>query len=121
MTWKRIGREGQNGRPQVIHFFDKLRDGQTRGVSRLAPIVERLRMEDHYSRVELQAAVINAILAAFIKSPMGPEMMDEMFGEGDGDSFLRYQSGRAAFYGDRGGVRLGGARIQTLYPNDEIG
>ena len=121
MSWKRIGREGQNGRPQVIHFFDKLRDGQTRGVSRLAPIVERLRMEDHYSRVELQAAVINAILAAFIKSPMGPEMMDEMFGEGDGDSFLRYQSGRASFYGDRGGVRLGGARIQTLYPNDEIG
>jgi lambda family phage portal protein len=122
MTWKRIAREGLNGRPQVIHFYDKLRDGQTRGVSRLAPIVERLRMEDHYSRVELQAAVINAILAAFIKSPMGPEMMDEMFGDGgDAAAFLQYQGERAAFYNGRGGVKLGGARVQTLYPNDEIG
>ncbi|GGG77617.1 phage portal protein [Salipiger pallidus] len=121
MTWKRIGREGANGRPQVIHFFDKARDGQTRGVSRLAPIIERLKMEDHYSRVELQAAVINAILAAFIKSPMGPEAMDEMFGEGDASAFLNYQADRTEFYSGRGGVKLGGARIQTLYPNDEIG
>ncbi|SEP28536.1 phage portal protein, lambda family, partial [Salinihabitans flavidus] len=50
-TWKAVARERRTGRPQVLHFFDKLRDGQTRGVSRLAPIIEKLRMEDHYSRV----------------------------------------------------------------------
>ncbi|WP_422074110.1 phage portal protein [Tranquillimonas rosea] len=122
MRWKRVAREGRYGRPQVLHFFDKQRDGQTRGISRLAPIVEKLKMEDHYSRVELQAAVINAVLAAFIKSPMGPEVIDEFFGEeGDGSGFLNYQAARSDFYKDRKGLSLGGARVQTLYPNDEIG
>jgi lambda family phage portal protein len=118
--WKRIRREGRMGRPQVIHFFDKLRDGQTRGVSRMAPIVERLRMEDHYSKVELQAAVINAVLAAFIKSPMGPDAMDEMFSEGDAKGFLDMQTDRSKFYSSNG-IKIGGARVSTLYPNDEIG
>ncbi|MBB3995299.1 lambda family phage portal protein [Sulfitobacter undariae] len=121
MTWKRIGREGQNGRPQVIHFYDKLRDGQTRGISRMAPIVETLRMEQQYSKVELQAAVINAVLAAFIRSPMGPDMIDEMFGEGDGSAVLDMNVDRQKFYGDNGGIKIGGARLSMLYPNDEIG
>ena len=122
MTWKRIGRESATGRPQVLHFFDKTRDGQTRGISRLAPIIEKLKMEDHYGRVELQAAVINAVLAAFIRSPMGPEVMDEMFGDGgDAKSFLNYQQARSSFYGDSGAVRMGGARVSTLYPGDEVG
>jgi lambda family phage portal protein len=119
--WKRIRREGRYGRPQVIHFFDKMRDGQTRGISRMAPIVETLRMEHHYSKVELQAAVINAVLAAFIRSPMGPDMVDEMFGEGDGQSILAMNEDRSSFYKDNGGVKIGGARLQMLYPNDEIG
>lgn len=119
--WKSILRErSDTGRPQVIHFFDKLRDGQTRGVSRMASIVEKLRMEDHYAKVELQAAVINAVLAAFIKSPMGPEVVDDMFGEGDAKGFLSMQSERQAFY-DKNRIRLGGSRVSMLYPNDEIG
>ncbi|MEI4485606.1 phage portal protein [Frigidibacter sp. MR17.14] len=120
-SWKRLPREKRWGRPVVLHFFDKLRDGQTRGVSRLAPILEKLKMEDHYGRVELQAAVINAVLAAFIRSPMGPEAMDEMFGDGDGAGFLAYQEARSGYYKERDGVRLGNARITQLYPNDEIG
>ena len=118
--WKMIRREGPRGRPQVLHFFDKLRDGQTRGVSRLAPIIEKLRMEDHYARVELQAAVINAVLAAFIRSPMGPEALDELSGEGDGKALGQMQSDRAEFYA-KNKIRMGGARVTMLYPNDEIG
>lgn len=131
MKWKTIRRETSWGRPNVIHFFDKLRDGQTRGVSRLAPIVEKLRMEDHYSKVELQAAVINAVLAAFIKSPMGPEVLEEMFseggagsGSGDGSPLsggaMDWMHHRSQFYQDNS-IKVGGARIQALFPNDEIG
>jgi lambda family phage portal protein len=120
MKWKRIRRETSWGRPTVIHFFDKLRDGQTRGVSRMAPIVEKLRMEEHYSKVELQAAVINAVLAAFIKSPMGPEALEDMF-DGDGKSAsAEWMGSRNQFY-DNNSVKVGGARIQALFPNDEIG
>lgn len=124
MQWKRIQRETLWGRPIVIHFFDKLRDGQTRGVSRMAPIVEKLRMEDHYSKVELQAAVINAVLAAFIKSPMGPEAMEEMFGEDginkEGSAANGWVGERSQFYQENS-IKVGGARIQALFPNDEIG
>ncbi|WP_242652285.1 phage portal protein [Limimaricola pyoseonensis] len=121
-TWKALPREKGWGRPVVMHFFDKFRDGQTRGVSRLAPIIETLRMEDHYGRVELQAAVINAVLAAFIKSPMGPEAMDELFGEGDGgNAILGYHENRQSYYEARDGVRMGNARITQLFPGDEIG
>jgi lambda family phage portal protein len=121
LQWKRIRREQRSGRPQVIHFYDKLRDGQTRGISRMAPIVETLRMEQQYSKVELQAAVINAVLAAFIRSPMGPDMIDEMFGEGDGTAILGLHADRSEFYKNNGGIKIGGARLSMLYPNDEIG
>lgn len=118
--WKRIARETPRGRPQVLHFFDKQRDGQTRGVSRYAPIIEKLRMEDHYSKVELQAAVLNAVLAAYIQSPMGPGMIDEMFGGGDTSAVLNMNADRRDYYDDQS-VRIGGVRLSTLYPNDEIG
>ncbi len=120
--WKYVPRETEWMRPIVLHFFDKTRDGQSRGVSRLAPIIEKLRMEDHYSRVELQAAVINAVLAAFIKTPMGPDAIDELFGEDGGSSgFSDYQVDRAEYYKAKDGITLGGARLTQLYSGDEIG
>lgn len=122
-SWKRIRRERPWGRPVVLHYFDKLRAGQSRGVSRLAPILEKLRMEDRYAKVELEAAVINAVLAAFIRSPMGPDAIDEMFGgEGtDGAALLSYHADRQKYYDEKSDVRFGGAKLTALYPNDEIG
>lgn len=122
-SWKRLPREKKWGRPVVLHFFDKKRAGQSRGVSRLAPIIEKLRMEGHYSKVELQAAVINAVLAAFIRSPMGPEAIDAMFeDEGSaGDQMAKFAADRKDYYDARDGISMGGARITQLYPNDEIG
>lgn len=118
---KRFARELKFGRPKVLHFFDVKRPGQSRGMSRLAPIIETLKMENHYRRVELQAAVINAVLAAFIKSPMGPDALEEMFGDGDAGTAMEYQAHRSAYYGDSNELKLGGAKIATLFPNDEIG
>lgn len=118
--WVRVEREEAWGRPMVLHYFDKMRDGQTRGVSRLAPIMEKLRMEDHYGRVELQAAVINAVLAAFVKSPMDPEAIADMLTEGD-SAWSTYNADRAEYYDRKGGITMAGARIPHLYPGEEIG
>lgn len=118
--WVRLAREEAWGRPVVLHFFDKHRDGQTRGVSRLAPIIEKLRMEDHYGRVELQAAVINAVLAAFVKSPMDTEAIGDLLSE-EPAAWDRYNEDRAEFYRARGDVRMAGAKIPHLYPGEEIG
>lgn len=121
MRHRRFARDTDWGRPRVLHFFDKMRDGQTRGMSRLAPVVETLRMEHQYSRVELQAAILNAVLAAYIKTPMGPEAMDEMFGDGDASGFLTMQADRTKFYAERNGIHMGDAKLTMLYPSDEIG
>lgn len=120
LRWDRVPREERWGRPRVIHFFDKLRDGQTRGVSRLAPIMEKFRMEDHYARVELQAAVINAVFAAFVKSPMDPEAITDLLGESDA-GWRAYNVERSEYYAAKGDVRLAGAKIPHLYPGEEIG
>lgn len=118
--WDSVDREQDWGRPIVLHHFDKHRDGQTRGISRLAPIIEKLRMEDRYGRVELQAAVINAVLAAFIKSPMDPEAITDMLSEGD-DGWSKYTADRKEYYDDRGEVSFAGAKLTHLYPGEDIG
>ncbi len=118
--WERVSREQSWGRPLVLHFFDKHRDGQTRGVSRLAPIIEKLKMEEHYAKVELQAAVINAVMAAFIKSPMDPAEISDMLSEGDG-SWADFQKDRGDYYASKDDITIAGAKLTHLYPGEDIG
>ncbi len=120
LSWTRFERETAWGRPIILHFYDKHRDGQTRGVSRLAPIIEKLRMEDQYGRVELQAAVLNAVLAVFVKSPMDPDAVADLLSDGT-TAWDAYNAERAAYYAERDGVRMAGAKIPHLYPGEEIG
>lgn len=115
--WERIARETEWGRPQVVHFFDKHRDGQTRGVSRLTSVAEKLKMEDKYGRVELQAAVLNAVLGAFIKSPFDHDLFADSLNR---DDLTAYQDERAKFHETRK-VTLGGVQLPTLFPGEDIG
>lgn len=114
--WDRIERETQWGRPQVVHFFDKARDGQTRGISRLATVIESLKMGDKYSRVELQAAVLGAILGLYVSSPLGPEVVRDLIDDG---KFVALDDARRALIGENG-LTFGGVRIPVLPPGDSI-
>lgn len=118
LEWDFWPRETDWGRPMVLHFFDKHRDGQTRGVSRLSPIVETLRMEQRYSVVEIQAAVINAILGTFIESPFDNETVVDLLSDQDG-AFGNYNAYRKEFH-DARQISLGGARIPHLFPGEKI-
>ena len=60
-----------SGRRNVIHVYEKLRPGQTRGVPYLAPVVEMLKQLGKYSNAEIMGAVINAYFTVFLKSPGG--------------------------------------------------
>jgi lambda family phage portal protein len=117
--WERVIRERRWGRPVVLHWFEKKRDGQTRGMSRLAPIIEKLKMEDRYARIELEAAALNAILAAFIKSPFDHTMLDQVLGS-DGDSLGVYQDMRSESAKENA-VTLGGVQIPRLFPGEDLG
>ena len=45
---------------------------QTRGKPLLAPVIEQFRMLDSYQRAELQSAIVNALVAGIIETPLDP-------------------------------------------------
>jgi lambda family phage portal protein len=116
-VWEYVQRETEWGRPIVAHHYDKDAAGQTRGIGRLTPILERLKMLDKYDKVELQAAVLNAIFSAFIESPLDHEFAEGIIG---GDSLGKYQDERTTFHKDRN-ITLGGVRIPILFPGEKVG
>ncbi|WP_139838935.1 phage portal protein, partial [Xenorhabdus vietnamensis] len=123
MTWQRIRRETDWGRPIVVHDFDHERGAQHRGMGILAPIVQRLKMLIKYDQSELEAAILNAIFGAYIESPYDSQMVASALGDtGDisGDELSAYQTQRAEYYEDKRLNLQNGARIPHLFPNEKI-
>lgn len=71
------------GRRRVIHLYDKERSGQNRGKPIVAAVMKDLRMSGNYAQAELKAAVVNALVAAFIESNLPPESIGTLFGSQD--------------------------------------
>lgn len=68
-TWQKIVAFGNTtGLRNVLHLYDVLRPGQTRGVPYLAPVIEHLKQLDKYMEAELMATVVSAMLTVFIKT-----------------------------------------------------
>lgn len=69
MNWARVPLRSNDGRPLVLHLYDRLRPEQTRGVPYLAPIIESVKQLGDYTDAEATAAVNSAMLFAFEKLP----------------------------------------------------
>lgn len=67
--WRRLPRIGRDGDLLVLHLFQPLRPGQTRGVPYLAPVIEGLKQLGDYQDAEVTAAVNAAMIFGFIKAP----------------------------------------------------
>lgn len=115
--WLGIDRDLDFGRPQVVHYFEKERAGETRGKSRFANVIEPLKMDHALGRAELGAAVLNAILAAFIESPFDPGLVEQGFASGN--EFEKYQASRTAFH-KNSRLALGGVKIKHLFPGEKF-
>lgn len=121
MTWQRIPRETQLGRPHVVHDYDFERGAQHRGNGILTPVVQRLKMLVKYDQSELEAAILNAIFGAYITSPYDPQMVEAALGETyDESSMGAYQDGRIEYHQDRRISLQNGARLPQLYPGEKI-
>jgi len=114
--WERVERETAWGRPVVIHARELGRAGQVRGAAPLSPILKKLKQVTRYDEAELQAAVLNAILAAFVTTPMDHEMASEALSGGE---LPAYQKERLAYYKDAP-LRLPGAQVGFLYPGEQV-
>jgi lambda family phage portal protein len=114
--WERVPAETSWGRKRFLHLHDRERTGQNRGKPILAPVLRQFKMLDHYERTELEAAIVNAMLAAFIETPLDSATISEMFG-GDINSpqFKEYLNFRREYV-----APLGGAKIIPLNPGDKM-
>ena len=109
--WVRIPAETEWGRKRVIHMFEMQRVDQTRGAPILTPIIEQFRMFDAYQRTELQSAIVNAIVAGIIETPMDPAGISELVG-GDAAGYLAAKNEYR--------VQLEGGTLIPLYPGDKL-
>jgi lambda family phage portal protein len=118
VIWDQIERETEFGRPVVLHAFDSDRPAQHRGSGGIfAPILGRMKMLARYDAVELQAAVVNAIFAAYIESPYDDEQVRDALDGGDGVS--QYQMLRGQYHKERG-IKLDQVVIPRLFPGEKI-
>ncbi|RDU99413.1 phage portal protein [Trinickia dinghuensis] len=119
LHWDRIPRETEWGRPIIVHDFDHDRAAQHRGgAGILTPVLQRLKMLVKYDSAELDAAIINAIFAAYIESPFDDEFVQEAFD--DGEKLKTYNDYRREFHEDRN-IAIGNARISHLFPGEKMG
>lgn len=120
LRWDRVERETGWGRPIVIHDFEPSRAGESRPVSMLAPVLAKFRMLNRYDMAELQAAILNAIFAAFLESPFsGEDIVNSMQSGGDLNGLAQYQGLREDVH-ERLKLRIDGVRLNMLAPGEEI-
>jgi lambda family phage portal protein len=113
--WQRVRRENSWGRPIVVHAFESHRAGQVRGIPPLSPVLRKLKQLTRYDEAELQAATLNAILAAFITSPMDHEALADSIMGGELDP---YQEARLNYW-KAAPLRVQGAQVSFLYPGEK--
>ena len=109
--WQRIPAETEWGRKRVLHVYDKDRVDQTRGKPMLASVLEQFKMFDHYQRTELQSAIVNALVAGVIETPMDQAAIADLMGR-DPNAWLAQKSGWH--------TRLQGGAMIPLYPGDKL-
>lgn len=109
-AYERIPARTGFGRRRVLHLYEKLRPGQSRGRAILASVMGAFRMLDHYQRTELQTAVVNSMIAAFIETPLRGEDIADLFGSSK--QFIASKSGWE--------VKLQGAGVIPLHPGDKL-
>lgn len=116
VQWENISSETPWGRKRVLHIHDQDRIGQHRGKPDLTSVLTQFKMLDHYQKTEIQAAVVQAMVAAFIETPLDSQTMATMLG-GDVDSpeFISYLKQKNEYR-----VNLKGAAVLPLFPGDKM-
>lgn len=86
---------GPTGRRFVIHSAVTDLPGQIRGVSPLAPVIHEIKKLTDYQLAEIEAAVINAVFAAYIKPSAENDTRTNLAAAVGGGARLRSSEGAA--------------------------
>lgn len=110
-TWTPVPRRTDFGRARVLHIFDPERPAQSRGRPLLAPVLSEFKNVDRYTMAELQAAVVNAMIALVVKTPMEMDAVGELFRTQENYLAAREEHGKS--------LRMESGGILPLFPGDE--
>jgi lambda family phage portal protein len=112
-VWEPVpARDPVTGRSRFIHLYAVERPGQTRGKPAMTAVMPMFHMLDHYERAELQAAVVNALIAVLVESQLPMEQILQLFG-GNSEEYLlarREHQDRA---------KLQGGAMIPMFPGDK--
>lgn len=114
--WQRIPARTAWGRRRFLHVHDKDRIGATRGKPLLAAVMRPFKQLDHYLTVHLQTAIVQSLIAAFIRTPLDQDGLIELFG-GNADAAQTYFDNKAA---NDARTKLKGGALIPLNPGDEV-
>lgn len=122
-SWEYLDRSTEWGRPVVVHSFEQKRAGMTRGVSDWAPVMRSIKQSTDYEDYESQAALLNAVMAAFIETPFDPEeFLDAMGAEVNpgtlGKLYGEMAQAQKAYYG-AAPIEIPGVRVNMLQPGEK--
>ena len=115
LTWERVPRETEWGRPVFVHGFEPKREGQTRAMTPFSALVQRLRMVGKHAELEIANATANALFAATLQSnlPIGDATAKmNLAGTAYADSRLNHYRQQAP--------TIGGVRIPVLPIGDQL-
>lgn len=111
------------GRKQVIHIFEQLMPGQSRGVSEMVSVLKQMRMTKNFQEIVLQNAVVNASYAAAIESELPSEVVYSQMGMGQA-TFAQvmngYMQSLMEYAGASKNIQIDGARIPHLFPGTKL-
>lgn len=120
ITWDRVPRQTPWGRQMVIHIYDVEEPGLSRGKHGLISVIGKSKMLEKFEHSTLQAAILNAMYAAVIESPLDWESVGQAIGmPGDSDPTLAYLQNKAQFHKE-GHIRYDGVKVPHLYPGEKL-
>lgn len=129
LAHKRVPRSTKWGRPIVLHTYDQTRPEMTRGVSEFASAITPMRMLGQYNDTELESAIMQAAVAAVIKTEIDWSQAMQVLGadiaksKGTGNQFYDITKAymtQAAGYAEGRDIKWQGARIPHLLPNESL-
>lgn len=115
-TWQRIPAKTKWGRRQFLHVHDKDRIGSSRGKPLITAVMRPFKQLDHYLTVHLQTAIVQSLIAAFIRTPLDQESLVELFG-GNADAAQQYFDAKAT---RDSRTKLKGGALIPLNPGDDV-
>lgn len=118
--WERVARFGPTGRPQVIHAFKRGRAGQRRGISRFVAAIKRMKQFDRYDDAEIEAALLNSVMAAWVESPFPTSDVAEALAPGSAEDSTGWSYEEQLKYRLKNAVKLDGARVIHGLPGEKM-